>query len=1267
MAAVDVENPGRWGLSIENVSDLIQEYKKRSKYEEVKVLEEMGGTAGLAAKLNVDPESGLSPEQYDKEKEERQAVYGENRIPDRPLTPFIVLMWEASQDLMLWILDACAVVSFILAFTVGSHPETEWIEGAAILLAVFIVVLVTAINDYGRERQFAELNKKKSNKNIDVWRGGHKHNVSVFDIVVGDVIFLQAGDEIATDGIVISGSNLKVDESSLTGETVNVVKNSVEECLRQTTDPTRVAKLEAATDENRHHVMDSPVVLSGTEVKGGSGNVLVLAVGTNSQLGELYSKLQQKEEPTPLQRKLEHLARQIGIAGLIAAALTFLALFISYWSVWATQEESKRPAPGEIGIEHVRFLTLMVTVVVVAVPEGLPLAVMISLLFSIKKMYAEQCWVRKLQACETMGGADEICSDKTGTLTKNRMTVQALWNGSKFTEWATTKPPVDPQAVGGVGPIEEGAEHEAEGQEPEGLAVSVSLADGGGTGGATNVNGSARPPNAPHVGDTGTSRRQESRRIPPISPGGAALLPASPYGQFCVLNASVNSTAYLTTKEVAILGKQDQMATETVPNGNPTECALLEFVNNLGADYDKVRQEFRGDVVFEAQFSSERKMMSTVILNPDVEQEKGGGAPGGRNLRVLTKGAAEKVLRLCTSKITPQGTITKMQPHEIEKADRDVIAKMAKEGLRTICLCYRDFNEADVPGWNEEREGEASAGGGLFPMEAEMTLLAITGIRDPVRDEVPTAVATCHKAGVNVRMVTGDNIETAKQIARQCKILTDDKGGIALLGKDFYKLVGGVICKKCRTETCACPADEAEKAQSKSNEPVREDVIGNPENFRKIMPHLQVLARSQPSDKYALVTGLKQEGKVVAVTGDGTNDAPALKKADVGFAMGIAGKDVAKEAADIVLLDDNFSSVIVAIKYGRSTYDNVRRFLQFQMTVNVVAVLTAFIAALVLRSAPLTATHLLWLNLIMDTLGSLALASENPTDDLLLRAPHARDEFLISRIMWRNILGQALYQMGVTMVIVTTGEMWIPEDPNACDHFINDRITDPNRLAELQEVMVENFGTTDLCRAVFSEYGNGREFVRSGRDFAYFSDRSEYRVLESLVGPSRHMTVLFNTFVFMQVFNLVNARKIHGEWNVFKGVLRNPYWMYVFVGVSGMQAIIVQFSFRFLNCSYGGLTAAQWGICIALGAGVLVWQFLLHLLPASLFPSTGKKEVDPATVPPTLSEVLRGYTSTERLVRRMSSLSQSGEGRGGNAALRSHGSGALRTVNSGRL
>ena len=590
--------------------------------------------------------------------------------------------------------------------------------------------------------------------------------------------------------------------------------------------------------------------------------MLVLSVGEQSDWGRTMAMVQTESVETPLQEKLGVLATAIGKLGLAVAVVCFIVLMIR-WMVENHGFPLSKFAEGPL-----EYFIFAVTIVVVAVPEGLPLAVTISLAYSMNKMLKDNNFVRVLAACETMGGATAICSDKTGTLTENRMTVVEGWFAGEGEE-----------------ALERGA-----GAVPAWDAL----------------------------------------------PG--------PVRALIVDDIALNSKAFLVEPGGGRAGEGVEFV------GNRTECALLMLARGWGQDYRTVRKAREHDVATIFNFSSERKMSSVLV--------RGDGA----DLTLLCKGAAEMVLARCVSVLGRDGRPSPLSP-ELREALEKRVTSMASRGLRTLCLATARVPRGDK---SDAETGEATD----EPPERDMALLCVVGIKDPVRAEVPEAVRTCQRAGIVVRMVTGDNVHTACHIARECGILTE--GGVALEGPEFRRM------------------EEAE--------------------LMSLLPRLQVLARSSPKDKHLLVRTLKRLGEVVAVTGDGTNDAPALKESDVGLAMGIAGTEVAKEAADIVILDDNFSSIVKSVLWGRSVFSNIRKFLQFQLTVNLVALTVAFVAAVTKGEQPLNVLQLLWVNLIMDSLAALALATEDPTPDLLEEQPHGRNEPLINRAMGKHIVIQALYQ-----------------------------------------------------------------------------------------------------------------------------------------------------------------------------------------------------------------------------------------------------------------
>ncbi|XP_038668553.1 plasma membrane calcium-transporting ATPase 2 isoform X7 [Scyliorhinus canicula] len=1023
---------GEFGCSLDELRSLME---LRGSEAVQKIQDTYGDMNGFCRRLKTSPTEGLAGNPEDLEN--RRQFFGRNFIPPKKPKTFLQLVWEALQDVTLIILELAAIISLGLSFyqppgerseICGSaaggvedegESEAGWIEGAAILLSVFCVVFVTAFNDWSKEKQFRGLQSRiEQEQKFAVVRGGQVIQIPVSEIVTGEIAQVKYGDLLPADGILIQGNDLKIDESSLTGESDHVRKSADKD----------------------------PMLLSGTHVMEGSGKMLVACVGVNSQTGIIFTLLgaggeeeekkdkkakkqdgaaamemqplksaeggdgEEKEkkkgggpkkEKSVLQGKLTKLAVQIGKAGLVMSAITVIILVL-YFAIdtFVIQKLQWMPECTPVYIQFfVKFFIIGVTVLVVAVPEGLPLAVTISLAYSVKKMMKDNNLVRHLDACETMGNATAICSDKTGTLTTNRMTVVQTY-------------------VGDV--------HYKEVPDPDVL-----------------------------------STKTLDVLVNAIS-----------------LNSAYTSKILPPEKEV---GLPRQV-------GNKTECGLLGLVLDLKRDYQTVREQTPEEKLYKVYtFNSERKSMSTVIKMQD------------GSFRMYSKGASEIVLKKCSNVLNAAGEARVFRPRDRDEMAKKVIEPMACDGLRTICIAFRDFPGSPEPEWDNENV-----------ILMDLTCIAVVGIEDPVRPEVPDAIRKCQRAGITVRMVTGDNINTARAIAIKCGIINPGEDFICLEGKDFNRRIRN------------------EKGEIEQ------------ERIDKIWPKLRVLARSSPTDKHTLVKGIidslhGERRQVVAVTGDGTNDGPALKKADVGFAMGIAGTDVAKEASDIILTDDNFSSIVKAVMWGRNVYDSISKFLQFQLTVNIVAVIVAFTGACITQDSPLKAVQMLWVNLIMDTFASLALATEPPTEALLMRRPYGRNKPLISRTMMKNILGHGIYQLIVIFTLLFAGE------------------------------------------TIFN--------IDNGRNAPLHAP------------PSEHYTIIFNTFVLMQLFNEINARKIHGEKNVFDGIFRNPIFCSIVFGTFAIQIVIIQFGGKPFSCI--PLQIDQWLWCVVLGVGELLWGQVISSIPTN--------------------------------------------------------------------
>ncbi|PSC68202.1 calcium-translocating P-type PMCA-type [Micractinium conductrix] len=1199
----------------------------------------------LAACLGTDLRDGLreGPEVL-----AAQAVrYGINVVRPPQEVTFMQLVAEALQDFTILVLLGAGCLSLGLEFAVNKNTgggEGSWIEGASILAAVCVVVLVTAVNNYQKEQQFRMLQAVSEDVKVRAIRDGRERSLPVHEVLVGDVLLVEAGDILCTDGLLVSGSDVKVDESHLTGEADDVSK-----------DP-----------------YARPSLLGGSKVLSGFGRMLVTAVGPNSQSGAIAEMVADGtsaggggdglREETMLQQKLAAYATSIGRFGLGAAGLAFAAMTLRFsydtfvvggaaWD-WAFLQD------------YLHFFITGVTILVVAVPEGLPLAVTLALAFSVRRMLADQNLVRHLSAAETMGTATVVCSDKTGTLTQNDMVVCKLWLAGHMLPDLKPYTRHDSRRGGSAG----GEQQQGQQQQQQGLAgqalAALDAADAADTvaereslpplaefvlssasvasvAGSTSVAGSASA-------DTDAEADALASVLQSVTAGSAA--PAD-IVQLLVESIALNSTANI-YKDAE--GKERR-------TGNRTEVALLDLARLLGGKPRELRRTQRQ--LAQVPFSSDRKRMTTASLPPGYDPD------GETHLcRIYTKGASEIVLDRCSFVLGPDGTRRRL--HGEEKAQ--LLQTFCEGGQRVLCLAYRDVTmpagalqpasslrttagsdsegsttnggspavpAAGRPGSSGRAVGNSGSavdsgsagtsrlsatpastpvgGGGDWVwdagslntaaadsdedsvqqpwdeslpladnLECGLTLLALVGLEDPLRAEVPAAILQCQASGITVKMLTGDNVATATAIARECGILpppgasmagwvamqeaanvaTSAGGGwappnaagssiiappppqgsagvagLALLSHDaaaaahLTGLEGTAACgcgEAAAVEDDTLPAGVVMEGPEFRARVLNADGSINADEFLALWPQLRVLARCSPADKYTIVTGVRSLTKdVVAVTGDGTNDAPALRAANVGFAMN-AGTDTAKEAADIVLLDDNFASIVSAVLWGRNVYANITRFLQFQLTINLVAVATAVTGAVVAAESPLTAVQMLWVNLIMDSLASLALATEPPDTRLLAIPPFSQEhEFVDPRTPTvKHIAGQAVYQLAVLYGLI----FYAPQLLGIPEH-------------------------------------------------------------SQVVGPSEHYTLVFNTFVLMQLFNQMNARKILDSSGAWEGLSNAPIFQLILGSELALQIAIVQFGGSWFNTH--PLDAREWAVCVGLGATTLGLRELLRRLP----------------------------------------------------------------------
>ncbi|MEI3337850.1 MAG: calcium-translocating P-type ATPase, PMCA-type [Clostridium sp.] len=781
----------------------------------------------------VDLEKGLS----DSEVKARSEKFGKNEFSTKEEGSILEDIKDALLEPMMIILLVAALISAIIG---------EYYDAIGIVCAVAIGVTIGIVTE-GKSKKAAEaLAKMTEDIEVKVLRNGQVMNVSKSDLVPGDIVYLETGDMVPADGRFIETIDLKIREDMLTGESDDVKK-----------DAKAIIPLEEIEVKGQKQIQDpipakqSNMGFTGTLVAYGKGTMLVTGIGDNTEMGKIAETLQVEEEETPLQIKLGNLGSVIAKISSVIAALLFIFMVVKIVNSGDLNVDTTgvKAFLESIGPVKTAFVTC-IALIVAAVPEGLPTMVNMTLALTMQKMANINALVTKKEACETIGSVSVICSDKTGTLTQNRMTVENVYLNGKF--------------------------------------VDLDKID----------------------------------------------------DMYFINNCLLNSTA-----DISFDGDKCNYL------GNSTECALLLCLKDH--DYKKARKEQK--IIHQIPFNSMNKYMGTVIEDGDL------------NI-LLVKGAPEIILDKCVNEVS-NGKVVKIT-EERRKEILSEIQKLQAKSMRILGFGFRSISQAEV-------EAAATAEGNILNgSKDELIFNGFVAIKDPLRPDVLNAIETARKAGVETKMLTGDNINTAKAIGEELKMLKDGMRAV-----------------------------EATYIDTLSNEELRKEI-----------KTIAIVARSKPETKMRIVSALQTNGEVVGVTGDGINDAPALTKADVGIAMGITGSEVSKDAADIILTDDNFATIINGIKWGRGVYENFQRFIQFQLTVNVIAFLIAIVSQILNFDMPFTTIQLLWVNIIMDGPPALALGLEPIRDAVFDRKPVDRNASIITKQMITSIVLNAIYVTAILLI-----------------------------------------------------------------------------------------------------------------------------------------------------------------------------------------------------------------------------------------------------------
>jgi Ca2+-transporting ATPase len=912
----------------------------------------------------------------------RRQTYGENQLQEAPRPGLLHMLWEQINSFVVWLLIIASVVSALLG---------DEIEAAAIMAIVVLNAVLGIIQERRAEEALAAL-KKLAAPEAQTLRDGHRVSIPARELVPGDMIFLEAGNFIPADVRLLEAVNLRVEEASLTGESLPVQKSAA-----------TVLEKDVPLGDRKN------TAFMGTLVSYGRGRGVVVSTGMRTQLGLIAEMLQNvEEEETPLQRRLDQLGRTLSIGALILVAVVFIVALINYTNIGELFT-----GPLAYIQEYAHAITevfiIAISLAIAAVPEGLPAVVTISLALGMREMVKRHALIRKLASVETLGSATVICSDKTGTLTQNEMTVTRLWTDGQFIE------------VTGTG---------------------------------YNPSGEFK------VGDKPIEMTDY--------PGMLTLL----------WLGALNNDAQLEST-----GEADQNQTFRVV-GDPTEGSLLVAAAKAGTPYHEIHKSYPREN--EIPFDSERKRMITVhdIIEPKPEdfspfydkKHKGWDV-------IVVKGAPDVVLNLCTKYQAMNDEVEKLDA-KAKKRILDANDAMTGEALRVLGLAYRV--EKDVP--NGEITPEQ--------VEKELVFVGLIGMIDPPRMEVAPALEKARHAGIRTVMITGDYPNTARAIAQSIGLMKRRKG--VLTGMELDKM--------------------------------------DDEQLRKAMTDTAVFARVSPEHKMRIVDALQANHEIVAMTGDGVNDAPAIKRADIGVAMGITGTDVAKGTADMVLTDDNYASIVSAVEQGRIIYSNIRKFVFFLLSSNVAEIMIIFLAILAGLPAPLTAIQLLWLNLITDGAPALALAMEKGDPDIMDQKPRAKNEPIINKSMQWGLLVQTFAQTGAALTAFVLGLVWhleagaaVPSGMNVLSYVLQHDW----RGVDIQTAETMAFVTLSLCE-LFRAYT-----VRSEKASLFRLGIFSNRYMQYAVGLSITLMLLVINVPFLQP--IFNTHFMSGrEWLVVFGLALIP-------------------------------------------------------------------------------------------------------------------------------
>lgn len=1145
-----------FGISKQNLNNIISKYISSSNQELNSFsLSLCKSTDNLLNMLMCDKCSGIDESTVDL----RKKVFGDNNLCNNENISFFKFLLDSLNDYMIIILIMCALIQIILGFTpISSHKDKEWLDGISIIFAVLVVVIISSISNYTKEKKFISLENKYNNMNkTTVIRNNIQLEISSLDIVVGDLIKIKQGCIIPTDGIVINSKVLLIDESCISGETDLIEKNSIENC--QIINKNKYNNAFNLNNKNIFSQLDkqiTPIVISGTIVNTGEAWIIATNVGLNSYIGKVQRDIivnKSNKENHPLEVKVNKIAENIGkfalLIGLVIFCVLITQLFINY--KYNNLGDNKKVDKKNIIITGILSAVLTsISIIVVAVPEGLPLAITLSLAFSVNKMMKDNNLVRNMKSCDTMGNIDIICTDKTGTLTNNQMTIEKIYN---------------------------------------------------------------------------------------------CINEIDRYN----LSACSNYYFSIIVESLSICLSTEIDKNDNFTNINNTDKALINLLHKNKISIYPIIKNYENNIK-SLLFNSKIKSTITLVKNKNLP----------KGARIIIKGASEIVVDICNKYYNSINDKLEILSDENKESLINKINIYGDSALRTICLAYKDITEENYNSIDEDilnkEEFSINYKNNISNIVLnDFTFICLFGLKDSLKENVKHSISKCKKAGVRVIMTTGDNLNTSKAIAIDSGIIdinnyNNESCSNIISGNDFYNAIEGIYCSNnyCNKaiDFCKCPKTQNELKKLKNVPTINSNLsinlrnlkIKNINKFKSITSNLKVLARSRPMDKFALVLGLKELNNIVSVTGDGTNDAQAMSISDVGLSMGIQGTDVAKQSSDIVILDDNFSSIVKSIMWGRNAYICIQKFIQYQLSVNFSACLLVLISTVLGGRSPLSVIQMLWINLIMDGLASVAITTQNPNeDDLLFNYTNNNnkknnnclnnfynnnskdnenntlldvkennvnyskniDKPIINYNMWLFIVFNTIICVIITLFLYIYAPYFIKESQsyrikegnliyNCYSHY-------PGRAPVKGFYYIISGNNIDWNKNYTLNHnikcGNYEKFSNMSLALIYYID---------MYGNTPHLTIVFNVFALYSILNILNARHINGnhKYNIFNDLHKNKLLIVIVIIELILQVLIIEFGGIIFNSAYKGLTIYQWVISFIFSFSCFVINFIIKFL-----------------------------------------------------------------------